>query len=91
MMGIRIKTLYMYINTAGACALHANTGAPSSPLDTTKRPIAFTSATNIAGNVTNFVLPYPLFVPAGLSIWFTGAISGTSSMRYYMTYDTGPD
>lgn len=89
--GIRIKTLYMYVNTGGACALYADTAAPSSAVDKTKRPVAFVSSTNIANNVTNFALPYPLFVPAGLGIWFTGTISGASSTGYSITYDAGPD
>lgn len=31
MTGIRVKTLYMYIIMAGACALYADTCAPPSP------------------------------------------------------------
>lgn len=86
--GIIIRSLSMQVASSGSGVLYADTTAPPSSgsgveMDLTRRFVAEvgTGSTGVA----NMVLPYPLWVPPGLGLWF----AANSTAFLAMTYDFG--
>lgn len=65
--------------------LYVSASAPTSNVDYSK-PIVFSGVGNTAaGSNAEVVLPYPLFVPAGMGVWATSSATGTAAIA--LTWD----
>jgi hypothetical protein len=78
--GLYIRSHMQSAGAGGNTQLYVSTSAPSSASDTTKMILFAHAEANNAGSWGQ--LAYPIFVPAGLGIWFGGTNGGSIRMTY---------
>jgi hypothetical protein len=82
--GVIIKTCYMALSAGHGGLLYADTAAPASYNDLTKRQLfGSNSATSTSTTYTQAYIMYPLYVYPGLGIWITT----NADLPVAITYD----
>lgn len=78
--GVIVRSGYLFSDGAGSVAFAADTAAPTNPTDSTKRWLMYCFSGNL-------MLPQPLYVPAGIGLYFT---CNTAGNRGFLTWDALP-